>query len=423
MDKPIRKILVYATGPLGERLAGPEIRALQFAKALSADFDVTLMAQREDVCERDGFHVVPSRRELMIREARRNDAVVSPCLPPYLVLLKRVLSFKAISDKYDPHEVELIALEGERHDRELQLRSLSLAIDLRCADVVLCAAERQRESLIAAAHKLERPGLALPIDPMVVPFAIPDAAPPSERRPLREAFPQIRPGDKIVFWWGAVWKWLDAETPIRALAGLADSRPDVKLVITAGAPPNANNSRFEAVDQARSLASELGVLDRTVLFLDEWIPYEERHDYLRDADVGLTLHRFSDEAELAARARYIDYLSAELPCILGRGDETAAELEDAGFATLVDHRDPDLLAELILTLVDDPDQLRVAGDAGRRLAAERRLSTVTEKLRAAVTSPSPAPQGQSARRILALAGGTGSFYAHKLVDRVVTAAQ
>ena len=59
----------------------------------------------------------------------------------------------------------------------------------------------------------------------MVPFGIPDPPPQSGRRPLRERFAQIRDDDTVVLWWGAVWKWLDAETPIRAFARFADSVP------------------------------------------------------------------------------------------------------------------------------------------------------------------------------------------------------
>lgn len=415
-----RKVLVYATGPLGDRLAGPEIRALQHADALRSDYEVTLMAQRPDRTERDGFPVVSWSRDKLIREAIRNDVIVSPCLAPYLMISKKLFGFVAVSDKYDPYEVELVAIDNERHERELRLHSLALTIDLRCADVVLCAAEQQRQNLIAAATKLNLGPGAAPPEPVVVPFGIPDPPPQSGRRPLRERFAQIRDDDTVVLWWGAVWKWLDAETPIRAFARLADSRPDVKLVITAGAPPSANNQRFEAVNDARELARELGLLDRNVLFLDEWIPYEDRWDYLWEANIGLTLHRFSAEAALAARSRYVDYLSAGLPCILGRGDQTASEFESAGFATLVDHPEPAELAELIAALAADRTQLNAAAAAGRQLAAERHISTAAEKLRAAVAAATNIERSSDIRGgSLTLAGTAGFYYAHKLAHRVL----
>ena len=70
-------------------------------------------------------------------------------------------------------------------------------------------------------------------------------------------------------------------------------------------------------------------------------------------DLGLTLHRDTEEASLAARARYMDYLSTGLPCVLGRGDETAERFEESGFATLVEAGSPGATANAILALLDE----------------------------------------------------------------------
>ena len=415
----LKSVLVYATGPLADRMAGPEIRALEFAKALSEDYTVTLMAQDPATRERDGIPVLPGTRRRVLREAARHDAFLSPCLPPYLLAAKHALDVLTIADAYDPHEVELAALETERLGGELRLRSISQAIELGAADVILCAAEPQREMLIRAAAGLERRGRQVEIDPIVVPFGIPEAPPPSRRRPLRSYFPQIDEEDKIVLWWGAVWAWLDVETVIRAMAQTARTRSDIKLVITAGKPPVAGRDRFDAVAHARALAHELGVIDRTVLFLDDWVPYEDRHDYLREADVGVTLHRFTAEAELAARARYMDYLSAGLPCVLGRGDEAAGDFEKAGFATLLERPDADVLATTLLSLIDDPQRLARAAAAGERLAEQRRWSSVGQTLRAALAR-NCAKRPTTPRQTLSVMAQTGSYYTGKLAHRVAT---
>ena len=417
--RQLKSVLVFATGPLAKRLAGPEIRALEFAKALNEEYAVTLMAQNPATHERDGVPVVPASRGRVLREAARHDAFLSPCLPPYVLAAKELLDVVAIADAYDPHEVELVALENERLDGELRLRSICQAIELRSADVILCAAERQREMLMRAAAGLERSGQAVEVDPIVVPFGIPDAPPTSHRCPLRSHFPQLEEHDKIVLWWGAVWAWLDVETVIRAFAQTSRIRPDIKLVITAGRPPVPGRERFDAVAQARALADQLGLINRTVLFLDEWVPYEDRHDYLREADVGVTLHRFTEEAQVAARARYMDYLSAALPCVLGRGDETAADFEKAGFATLLERPDPDLLAATLVALINDPRQLVRVAAAGERLAEERRWSSVGATLRAVLASA--CERRPSARRqTLSVMAQAGSYYAGKLAHRVAT---
>ncbi len=402
---------------------------MEFARALSEQYEVTLAAQGPAGGaaqgpaggEREGMRVVPFTRRRLLREALRHDAILSSCLPPYLLALKPLHDFLAITDQYDPHELELATLKNGRHrDRGLRSRAGIRAIQLRHADMVLCAAESQRTELARVARSLAGNGTSSS-DPIVIPFGIPDPPPVSSRRPLHDRFPEIAPGDTIVLWWGSVWRWLDAETAVRAFAQIAAIRPDVKLVLTAGRPPNRDAGRlFDATEDIRALAQELGVLGRSVLFLDEWIPYEQRHDYLREADIGLTLHRHAAEAQLAARARYMDYLSAELPCVLGRGDETAEDFGAAGFATLLDEPTPEQLLEALLALVDDREALAAARAAGKDLAAERNWSAVGAKLRAAIAEVSlgtratrPAP--------LALATGAGAYYMRRVIDRVAAA--
>jgi glycosyltransferase involved in cell wall biosynthesis len=408
----VRRVMLLVTGPLDERLAGPEIRSLQFAKELGSEFEVTLVAQRDDQTIRDGISVLPASRRLIMAEATRHDLVISPSLPPYLLALKRALRLLTVADQYDPHESELVTLEGESHDRELRTRRALLELHMRQADLILCASARQRLALIdqAAAGGRE-------LDPVVVPFGITPAPAPTNRRPLHERFPQLGANDRIVLWWGSVWQWLDAETPIRASARLAASHPDIKLVITAGSPPNSNNARFEATEHARALARDLGVYGRSVLFLDDWIPYEDRYDYLREATLGLTLHRSRAEAHLAARARYMDYLSVALPCVLGGGDEVGDEFERAGYARLVDSPAPDELALVLLSLLDEPERLAACRAAGERLAAEREWGSVGSKLRSALRSIPTAPDQPRSEAARELAS-TASYYGLKGVDRL-----
>ena len=379
-----------------ERTPGrSEIRALEFAKALGPDFDVTLVAKRRDPTTREGIRVLPARRSVILAEATRTDVVISPSLPPYLLAVKPMLGFAAVADQYDPHELELATLDGSQRTRELRRRFAFRTLQLRQADLVLCAGVRQRQALINAALDQTVRGRPLQIDPVVIPFGISQAPPPTGRRPLREHFPAIGEDDKVVIWWGTVWRWFDAETAIRAFAEISGQRSDVKLVITAGKPPNKNASRFEATKGAMALARELGVADRAVFFLDEWIPYESRYDYLREAELGLTLHRSEQGAELAARARYMDYLSVGLPCVLGRGDEVADDFERASYATLVDRPTPQALASHVIGPARQPRGPR-STQGGRHPVGES--ATVERRRAAAAIRPRVDPRGPELRR-------------------------
>lgn len=416
----VRSVLVHVPGALGENLAGPEIRAVEFARALAQDYEVTLAAGEGVDGEHLGIPVVRATRPRLLREAARHDALLSSSLPPFVLASKPVHRFVAITDQYDPHEEEILTKQQSdvQRRRELRTRAAMQALQLTYADVVLCAGERQREQLQSRFANLLGPTSGRP-EPAVIPFGIPDPPAPTGRRPLRERFPQIAAGDTVVLWWGSVWRWLDADTAVRALAALAPFRPDIKLVITAGRAPREGAQRFyNAAEEVRELAAELDVLGRNVLFLDDWIPYEQRHDYLRDADIGLTLHRHGGEARLAVRARYMDYLSAGLPCVLGRGDEAAEEFATAGFATLLADPKPEELAARLLALADDPGTLAAARAAGQRLVERNSWSAVGTRLRSVVAGAS-AGRATSAHACLALVRQTGAYYARRLPARLV----
>src|SRR3954452_1880201 len=109
----------------------------------------------------------------------------------------------------------------------------------------------------------------------------------------------------------------------------------------------------------------MGLLGESVFFLDEWVPQDERHHYLLEADVGLTLHRDTAETAVAARGRYMDYVWAGLPCVLGAGDVLADRFAEAGFAATVASGDVDGAAAALGRLVDD------AAEGARRRADSR----------------------------------------------------
>jgi hypothetical protein len=332
-------------------------------------------------------------------------------VPPFALALKRSLRIIAISDQYDPVELELGTL-GKGADRARLTARAARQLQLRSADLVLCAGRRQRQLLEAEIETFEsaaRPPLCN------VPFGIDGELPSGEGHPLRDHFPQIEPDDEVVLWWGSLWRWLDAETAIRAVALLAASRPEIKLVFTAGRAPNGDAERHSVLAEAKGLAAELGVLDGSVLFLEEWVPFARRGDYLRDADVGLTLHRDAEEASLAARARYMDYLSGGLPCVLGRGDETAERFEEAGFATLVEAGSTAATAAAIVALLDHPARERAAA-AGRQLVDEFRWQRLAAPLLVALREIEPQPSASAGSRQLSR---TTSYYARRLVDRVL----
>jgi glycosyltransferase involved in cell wall biosynthesis len=408
------RILLVVYGPIAERMSAPEIRGWEMAKVLARRHDVTVAAPGELHDGRDGIRMVASDRRTLLAEARAHDVLIVPRVPPYLFAGLADSDTLIVADLYNPFEEEHAELTASRAiRREISLTRVANRMQLTFADVLLCAVEPQRERLEAA---LDAPGPRArgtrrpPVE--VVAFGLPEDPPPSHVRPMRATFPQIRPDDIVVLWWGNVWRWFDAPTALQAFARIAARRDDVRLVFTAGKHPRRDWPVLDASEQARATAAEMGLLGESVFFLDDWVPQEERHHYLLEADVGLTLHRDTAETAVAARGRYMDYVWAGLPCVLGAGDVLADRFAEAGFATTVASGDVDGATAALGRLIDDAAERERRRAASRALADEFRWSATVEPLLRAIDAAAGERPAHLGRRA-ALGRDLGEYYARK----------
>lgn len=398
-------------GELGLRPAGPEIRGREIARAFAERSQVVLAASVTHPVERDGMRVVPRSRASLLAEVTRHDIVIAPLLPPYLMAAMAMRRTVGVADLYDPVDLEIGTLARDRRtERTLAMQRAIRRFQLRWSDVVVCANDRQRRRTVAELEGLGRSDRGPLL--VTVPMGVPEPPTPADDHPLRRHF-GLAIGDPLVLWWGSVWRWLDATTAIRAIQLLTDRRPDIRFVITAGRP-SAHTDVLNATEQAREVARDLGLLGRNVLFFEDWVPYEERHRYLADADLGLTLHNAGPESSFAARARYTDYLWASLPSVLAEGDEAAREMAASGAAWLVAPHDPVATARAIDLALRDREGLARARDACRTMALRYRWSTITQPLVQQVETL--APNGRSPRRAIGIVSDSARFYGNRLVD-------
>jgi len=163
----------------------------------------------------------------------------------------------------------------------------------------------------------------------------------------------------VVLWAGGVYDWLDPVSAIEAVDVLRHRRPDVRLVFQGMRHPNADVVPMAMPDRCRALADERGLTGEHVFFLD-WVPYEERHDYLLDADVGLCTHPDHLESEFAFRTRVLDYLWAGLPVVVSAGDELGALVAAEGLGAVVRPGDTGALADALEALLYDEQAIKSA---------------------------------------------------------------
>lgn len=370
-------VLVVSWDRVGAQMAGSAIRALEMARALSRDgVPVVLAAPEGSELDGDGPTLHSFRPGDSLSGAiRRADVVVVPGRIELLAAVTRPL----VVDLYDPFVLSNLDFFGEdfAHSGGRALLALRwLEHHLANGDFFLCASPVQRSfwlGMLAAAGRLNRanyagdPELARLLS--VVPFGIPDHPPEPGPRRVRGVVPGIGEDDRVVLWAGGMWNWVDPLTLIRAIALLRESRPDVKALLLGARHPNPEIGEMEVARAARALADEHGLTDRGVSFLD-WVPYDERHLYVLESDVGVSLHRRGVESEFAFRTRVLDYIWCERPMVLSAGDDLAGRVERERLGRAVEPGDAQAVAIAIADVLDDAD---VEGRRERLRAARESL--------------------------------------------------
>jgi glycosyltransferase involved in cell wall biosynthesis len=325
------RVLFVTNDNLSQRRAGPAVRCIELARVLAREHEVTVASAQPSDSQFAEFTLLAdarARKSELRQIARSSDVVVTQGLALTLFPFLAGTAKHLVVDIYDPYLLEYLAHPHPRHPSWGYLRQLyRLNQQLLRGDFFLCANERQRDYWLGCLSALGRltpleykrdPGLFHLID--VVPFGLPAETPRHSAQVMRGMLPGIGNEDFVLLWAGGIWQWLDPLTVIRAVAAAARSNPRVKLVFLGTDDPNPANRPMSMVEDARRLASELGVQNTQVFFQSGWVRYEDRHNWLLESDVGVSAHHATVESRFAFRTRVLDYIWAGLPMIVSAGD-------------------------------------------------------------------------------------------------------
>ncbi|MBC6448410.1 glycosyltransferase [Actinokineospora xionganensis] len=382
-----RRVLVITGDAVSERMAGPAIRAWNMADVLSAEHEVRLVTVNP-VCAPPpaAFPVAQSKRRDLESHVTWADVVILQGHAMELVpSLKKADSSKiVICDVYDPMHLELLEQgkdEGNNTDEQRQLDLVGatkvMNNQLDRGDFFICASERQRHFWLGHLLSLGRltpalydndPTLRSLLD--VVPFGLSGKPPQQSKSPMKGAVPGIAEGDKVVLWAGGVYSWFDPLTLVSAIGVLARRRPDVRLMFLGMKHPNPEVPEMDIGARVRALSGQLDLTGRHVFFNETWVPYEQRQDWLLDADCGVTTHYEHVETTFAFRTRVLDYLWAGLPIVTTDGDSFADLVRQEKLGVVVPAEDTDALADALE---------RVLYDAEFAAACQERIAAVRER--------------------------------------------
>ena len=143
------KILIYSPNVIGKAMAGPAIRSWEFAKALSSEHQVILIAPNTPEIKGDGFTLMTKQHPLYSQHFKQADVMITQALTCSMALQAKRHQVKIIIDAYDP--VPLESLEQFKSESlftryEKQFSAINnIRFNFQMANGIICASEKQRD--------------------------------------------------------------------------------------------------------------------------------------------------------------------------------------------------------------------------------------------------------------------------------------
>lgn len=360
-----RTILLVSDEIINKEMAGPAIRLWNFAQVLSRYLNVIIASPNKTDLPEMEFEILQyhdnytlgnlvERADIILCQGtsfnkfkslqRKDKFLILDIYDPFNLATLEEYSSRPIKERVEIHE-EVVKTINEQ---------------LYWGDFFLCASERQRDFWLGMLSALNRVNpyayladntLRKMID--VVPFGLPENKPVHTRKVLKGVVGDIKESDFVIIWGGGIYNWFDPLSLIKAMKIIAEKREDIKLFFMGLRHPNPLVKELSLVSETVNTAKNLGVFEKNVYFNFGWVKYDERQDYLLEADAGIITHPLHIETRFSFRTRVLDYLWAGLPVISTEGDYFSELIEKEKIGLIVKEKDPESIAKAIMKLADD----------------------------------------------------------------------
>ncbi|MDI6023769.1 glycosyltransferase family 4 protein [Leucobacter sp. UT-8R-CII-1-4] len=388
-DAPTR-VLVITGDVLGAKMAGPAIRAWEMSKALHQVCDVRLVSTQASTLEHDDFVVEHVDEAALKRHVDWCEVLVFQGYTLSTFPWIRNTDTIIVADIYDPMHLEYLEQGKDDSPRKraktTEYISEVLNVQLELADFMLCASEKQRDFWLGQLSAVSRinplnydpdPSLRSLID--IAPFGISNTPAVQTRHAIKGSVEGIGADDQVIIWGGGVYNWFDPLTLINAVASLVERHPKLRLYFLGVKHPNPDVPAMKMAAETMRLSDELGLTGKHVFFNTEWVDYEDRVNYLLDADLGVSTHFEHVETAFSFRTRILDYLWAGLPIVSTDGDTFADLVRAHDLGAVVPPEDVDALATAIEEVLYSPERAEMSERVlafGETMRWERTLETL-----------------------------------------------
>jgi glycosyltransferase involved in cell wall biosynthesis len=324
-------VLVHTPDVVGERMAGPGIRAWHIARELAKFVPTTLVAKSEGAAP-DDVPLIEHGTDAARAAIREASVLIGQPARNF----RKARHQRIVYDLFDPLVLELRELYGNlpslRQRVHLAAEWWRLSEALMRGDLLICAARKQRQ-FYENLQSGDAPWLEIP-------FGI----------DLDDTRACEKPKDNVVIWGGGVWEWLDPSTAIAAVQRVNRDGIRAKLLFLGRTRPNRNLIDRRRDDRFEQLLASGGP---HVAANEEWVPYRERLSWLRAGKIAIMLHRRTAEADYSIRTRLFDAIAAGVPVVATAGGFAAELVEQEGLGIVVPPGNTDAVASAIRRLLTD----------------------------------------------------------------------
>ena len=356
------KVLVITPDRVGSSMAGPAIRAVAIANAVSKQNETVLLSLNEASQSLNStLKVVTSQGKKWVKWA--DIVIYQGIVLEHFRQLRKGKKY-LIADMYDPLHIEYLgsAVNTSMYVRRavLSVTAASIGLQMRLSDLILAASPNQVtlwQSHMAAWNVIDP--LEYDKDPelknhtAIVPFGISDENPTATENPYLNTFKEIKENDPILLWGGGIYDWFDPLTLIEAINIVKVKIPNIRLVFMGGKHPNPDVLVNKIVQKSINLANSYNLLNKNIFFNETWVDYDKRQNYLLNATIGISTHHKSLETQFSFRTRILDYLWAGLPIISTEGDYFAELIKEKNCGEVVEQKNSSKLAQSIINLLQE----------------------------------------------------------------------
>lgn len=350
----MKHIVLISPDNISNKMAGPSIRYWNLANQLSKTFIVDLMTPNDPELTHQNFKVSRYSKKYIKKNANQIDAIIIQGLTLFKNPYLKYTGIPLVVDLYDPFVLEMLE---ERESESTYKVDLEILLEqVRCGDHFLCASEKQRDfwiGLFVASGKVNvkkiRRDRSLKETIGIVPFGLESSDPVVTYNPFEKYV-----NKKVILWGGGLWDWLDPITLLKAFKILNEKRDDLILFFMGTKHPNELVAEKKVVSEMKKLIDQIN-LDKEIVIFNEWVPYNERQSYYKNAAIAVTTYFDNLETRFSFRTRVLDFIWCDLPMVLTKGDTLSTMIEDNGCGLALNPQDELELVSALEKLLDDEE--------------------------------------------------------------------